>query len=197
MQQEKKPNIKKNSGLILLSIALVAFLVNYFFVKNEEGKNIMFFFITLSFILGIILVFPDEVIFDNKEYIKNKNLEDLVEKIRLRALMLNNLSVGIFFATLLVIIAGFYFLTRPAIPANDGSALSVNLTIRIGSSVLLIFLVQILFRVFKYLLRVAAFYNAKADALELDKMDSTLGLEKLSKILTPDNYDISICHNLL
>jgi hypothetical protein len=61
---------------------------------------------------------------------------------------------------------------------------------------LLVFLVQILFRVFKYLLRVAAFYNARADAIEFDQLSTKLTLDKSMDLFTPDKYDISELENV-
>ena len=100
---------------------------------------------------------------------------------------------------MIIIVTGFYLLVNPypvektvdetKIP--DQIIISTSLTIRIGSSVLLIFLVGILFRVFKYLLRVAAFYNSKADALEFFIMHPKMELQKLMELFTPDKYDIS------
>jgi len=40
-------------------------------------------------------------------------------------------------------------------------------------------------------LRVASFYNAKADAIEFNKMNPKIELEKLMELFTPDKYDIS------
>src|SRR6185436_1384624 len=146
---------------------------------------------------GLLLIIPWNmlplVIFDNREYDANKSIESIVQRIRLRAILFNNISVGIFFFTLIVILIGFYLLVFPPIEAatTDQRFLSTSLTIRIGASVLLIFLVQILFRVFKYLLRVAAFYNAKADAIEFNKFKPELDIEKLMELFTPDKYDIS------
>jgi uncharacterized integral membrane protein len=133
------------------------------------------------------------VIFDNREQEANNTPESIVERIRLRAILFNNISVGIFFFTLIVILIGFYLLVFPPIETatTDQSFLSTSLSIRIGATVLLIFLVQILFRVFKYLLRVAAFYNAKADAIEFNKMKPELDIVKLMELFTPDKYDIS------
>lgn len=128
-------------------------------------------------------------IFDPRDWAKNKSIEELVEKFRLRALLFNNISVIILVTTIIVIITGFYLLVNP--PTQNSTDISINLTIRIGASVLLIFLVQILFKVFKYLLRVAAFYNAKADAIEFNKMKPEIELEKLMELLTPEKYDIT------
>jgi hypothetical protein len=118
----------------------------------------------------------------------------IVNKLRLRGVLFNNLSVIIFFTTILVILGGFYLLIAP--PGNSTKELPVNLTIRISASLLLIFLVQVLFRVFKYLLRVAGFYNAKADAIEFNQFYKAENqpqptLEKLMDLFTPSTYDMS------
>jgi hypothetical protein len=57
-------------------------------------------------------------------------------------------------------------------------------------------LVQILFKVFKYLLRVAAFYHARADGIEFVSFDDKISLDKIMDLLTPDKYDISELENL-
>lgn len=78
---------------------------------------------------------------------------------------------------------------------DDQSKLNyVVLVSQVGSAVILIFLVQILFRVFKYLIRVGGFYNGKADALELtllDKGKTYTDPYKTLEAFTPNNYDMS------
>lgn len=188
--------LKRILGQSLLGLSLIAFLVNLFFVNNKDIRHALSFSIIITAVAGVILIIPSGVIFDNEEYTPNARVIDLVSKMRFRALMFNNLSVGIFFANLLVIIAGFYFLVNGANQINSADKISgvnptLDMTVRISVSALIIFLVQILFRVFKYLLRVAAFYNAKADAIELNKIKPEISLQELSEILTPDSYDIS------
>ncbi|MCX2454332.1 hypothetical protein OQX61_23885 [Pedobacter sp. PLR] len=185
--------MKKNIGLTLIGLSFLAFLINHYFIENKETNNVFPFLAILFFVIGFIVIIPFELfsmyIFDPKDWAENKSIEKLVSKFRLRALLFNNVSVIILVTAIGVIITGFYFLVDP--PIQKPSDVSVNITIRIGSSILLIFLVQMLFKVFKYLLRVAAFYNAKADAIELNKMKPEIELEKLMELLTPEKYDIA------
>jgi len=189
--------MKKIIGLILLGFTVIVVLINHYLIADNYYSNLLSFSSTVIFLSGLLLIIPWNmlplVIFDNREYDANKSIESIVQRIRLRAILFNNISVGIFFFTLIVILIGFYLLVFPPIEAatTDQRFLSTSLTIRIGASVLLIFLVQILFRVFKYLLRVAAFYNAKADAIEFNKFKPELDIEKLMELFTPDKYDIS------
>lgn len=197
MRLKSYKKTKKIIGLILLGFTVIIVLINHYLVADNYYSNILSFSSIIIFLSGLLLVIPWDmiplVIFDIREDKANKSIESIVEKIRLRAILFNNISVGIFIFTLIVILIGFYLLVFPPIEAatTDKSFLSTSLTIRIGASVLLIFLVQILFRVFKYLLRVAAFYNAKADAIEFNKFNPKLDLERLMELFTPDKYDIS------
>jgi len=174
-------------------LLLFYILVNYYFIQNIVTSKILSFSTVLSITIALLLIIPfglfSMFIFDPRDWAKNKSIEELVEKFRLRALLFNNISVIILVTTIIVIITGFYLLVNP--PTQNSTDISINLTIRIGASVLLIFLVQILFKVFKYLLRVAAFYNAKADAIEFNKMKPEIELEKLMELLTPEKYDIT------
>ncbi|MBK6345210.1 MAG: hypothetical protein IPN08_04790 [Bacteroidales bacterium] len=189
--------MKKAIGIILIGLSMIAMLTNHFLISDSFLSNILSYLTALIVIAGLILVIPFKliplIIFDNREYDANKTIESLVKKIRLRAVLFNNISVAIFFFTILVILIGFYLLVFPPVEKlnNEDSYLTSSLTIRIGASVLLIFLVQILFKVFKYLLRVAAFYNAKADGIEFNKLKPEIELEKLMELFTPDKYDIS------
>ncbi len=189
--------MKKTIGLILLGVSVIAILTNYYLLTDDHQSKILSYFTFIGIIAGLLLVIPfgmiPLIIYDNHEYDANLSIESLVEKIRYRAVLFNNISVTIFFFTILIILVSFYLLVFPPIAAsvNDQNYLSTSLTIRIGSSVLLVFLVQILFRVFKYLLRVAAFYNAKADAIEFNKFKPEIELDKLMELFTPDKYDIS------
>jgi hypothetical protein len=139
--------------------------------------------------------------FDNEEYNPNQTLEELVEKLRWRTQLFNNVAVAIFVVIMVVIIVGFVLLIIPpshSSPANpNGSFLSDSVATRVGATVLIIFLVQILFRVFKYLLRIGCFYNGIADTIEFSQMPLFKNLElggdfiKLMESLTPEKYDIS------
>lgn len=189
--------MKKATGIILIGLSLIVMLTNHFLIADNYQSNLLSYATVLAFFTGLILVIPFKliplIIFDNREYDANTTIESLVQKIRLRAVLFNNISVAIFFFTIMVILIGFYLLVFPPIEKlnNEDSYLTSSLTIRIGASVLLIFLVQILFKVFKYLLRVAAFYNAKADGIEFNKLRPEIELGKLMELFTPDKYDIS------
>lgn len=181
---------------MVLGLSVIVILTNHYFIKDPHLSNILSFASVILIIIGLILIIPFELIplyfFDNREYDENKTVEELVKKIRFRACLFNNISIIIFFFTILVIFIGFYLLVFPPLDnTNNASILPTSLTVRIGASVLIIFLVQILFRVFKYLLRVASFYNAKADAIEFFKIKPDFELEKLMDLFTPDKYDIS------
>jgi hypothetical protein len=150
----------------------------------------------LLLITGILLFIPFEYLpyffWDNREYDANKTIEQLIRKLRLRATLFNNISIGVLVSNILIIIIGFYLLINPPLKsASNQNLLATSLTIRIGASVLLIFLVNILFRVFKYTLRIAAFYHGKADAIEFNILKPEADLEKMMDLFTPDKYDIS------
>lgn len=188
-------------GLSLLLIAFIGLLTNHYFINDEFFIKIVSFVTAIIFITGVFLIIPN-FIFDPTEWEKNKKIEDIIFKFRIRAILFNNIAVAIFITILTVILIGFYLLINPfplvknteqLKQLTDKVIISSGLTIRISSSVLLIFLVGILFRVFKYLIRVAAFYHSKADALEFHKMNPEvkIELEKLVEIFTPEKYDIS------
>jgi len=86
-------------------------------------------------------------------------------------------------------------ITIPKDQHNDLQQLNyLALVSQVGSVVVLIFLVQILFRVFKYLIRVGGFYNGKADALELTLLDKGKNYSdpyQLLETFTPKSYDMS------
>lgn len=163
---------------------------------------------------GIFFVIPYGYIrrnyfFDNAEYRSNTTREALVQRLRLRALLMHNFSAAVLGVTVLVIIGGMYAFTSLLGQAvGDASA---ELIVRSAAIVLLIFLVQVLFRVFKYLLRVGSFYHGIADVLELHKViayeeagakgevpegrppmpPTTTDLDKLFERMVPAAYDIS------
>ena len=183
---------KKMIGLFFLGLSFLLWLVvEYFFKTETSTRNTLLFIKVVTFIIGLLLIIPYDWfpthVYDNREYDKNENVDQLVEKIRYRAVLFNNISVLVFLFTIGVIISGFWL---PANPTVKGAE-QVDMTIRISASVLLIFLVQILFRLFKYLLRVAAFYNGKADAIEFSNMNKDMPLDKTIDYFTPDKYDIS------
>lgn len=182
-------------GLFLIAIYLLMLLVHHFFFQNSEN-TVYAFITTLLLIAGSLLLIPFEYLpyffWDNKEYESNKTIEQLIKKLRFRATLFNNISIAVLLSNIIVIISGFYLLINPPLKnATDQNQLAISLTIRIGASFLLIFLVHILFKVFKYVLRVAAFYHAKADAIELNKLMPDSDLEKFMDLFTPDKYDIT------
>jgi hypothetical protein len=191
---ETLPNkyfIRQIVGLSCICLAFVILLViRYFFKQESETRDYLAFVKAITFFAGLGLAIPYEwipyVFFDNREYDKNEEVPDLVEKIRFRAVLFNNISILVFLFTIGVIITGFVLLTS----TNNAEEIS-NITVKISTSVLLIFLVQMMFKLFKYLLRVAAFYNGKADALEFSKMKPDIPLEKIIDFFTPEKYDIT------
>ena len=182
-------------GLILIAVYLLMLLIKHSFFPDTQN-NVYSFVSNVLLILGILLFIPFDYIpyffWDNREYEPNKTIEELIKKLRFRATLFNNVSIVVLLATIIVIMTGFYLLINPPLKnTTQQTQLATSLTIRIGASVLLIFLVQILFRVFKYTLRVAAFYHGKADAIEFNKLKPETDLEKYMDLFTPDKYDIS------
>jgi len=62
---------------------------------------------------------------------------------------------------------------------------------RIGTIVLLLFLVQILVPLYRYNTKLASYYDARADALTLIDLSNDTDLEKLTSIISPDTLDFS------
>jgi hypothetical protein len=187
----KKYFKKRTVGIFLLGLTFLFWTIAIYFFNGESTEsNILLFTKNITCIVGLLLVVPSDWfathVYDNREYEKNETIDELVEKIRYRAVLFNNISVLVFIFTIAVIVAGFWILGRP-----DTKEQNVDIAVRISASVLLIFLVQILFRLFKYLLRVAAFYNGKADAIEFSNLQKNLPIDKTIDYFTPDRYDIS------
>ncbi|UMY64683.1 MULTISPECIES: hypothetical protein [unclassified Flavobacterium] len=65
-----------------------------------------------------------------------------------------------------------------------------TLSTRIGAILILIFLVQLLIRIYRYDIRIANYYDARADALEIHSRDSNLTFDKIISMVSPDIYDI-------
>ncbi|MGV8880261.1 MAG: hypothetical protein ACOH2A_14670 [Sphingobacteriaceae bacterium] len=192
---EKFSKNKRLIGLVLIASYFMMLLIEHFFFNNLPN-NVYSFVATLLLIAGVLLFIPFEylpyVFWDNREYEANKTVEQLIRKLRFRATLFNNISIAILILNIGVIIVGFYLLINPPLKHTvDQDQLATSLTIRIGASVLLVFLVHILFRVFKYTLRVAAFYHGKADAIEFNKLKPETDLEKFMDLFTPDKYDIT------
>ncbi len=77
----------------------------------------------------------------------------------------------------------------------DSYQLVSAISTRVGSIVLLLFLVRILVPLYRYNIRLASYYDARADALELtclrnEQVDDEL-FEKLTNTLSPENIDFS------
>lgn len=79
-------------------------------------------------------------------------------------------------------------------PSSYGTLVSAIAT-RVGLIVLLLFLVRILVPLYRYSIRLASYYDARADALELTCLRNSEGddelFEKLASILSSDNIDFS------
>lgn len=84
-------------------------------------------------------------------------------------------------------------LTKLENQSNRGSSATVisALSTRIGSVFLLLFLVQILVSLYRYSTRLAAFYDGRADALQLCKDLSDVNLEMLVNLASPDDLDFA------
>lgn len=178
---------------ILFVLAVILSIGLYYLDFNKPFIDYLKFSNAIMYFICILLAFPFNqikyIIIDPEDYTKNEDKEDLVRKLRLRALLFNNLTVFLLLVIFTIIIVSFYLLILP--PKEKLYYKEYILAVQIGVSVLLIFLVNILFRVFKYLLRVAAFYNARADAIELYIIDSRMDLNKYMDLFTPSGYDIS------
>lgn len=182
-------------GLVLIVVFLVMWLVQEFSLAGVNNSAYSFGY-TICLITGVLVTIPFEniqyYVWDNKDYELNNDLDELISKLRYRATLYKNVSIGVLIAILLVIALSFALLVDPPVKGgSEQSQLVAALSIRIGASVLLIFLVHILFRVFKYILRVAAFYQGKADAIEFNKFKPHTDLIKVMDMFTPDKYDIS------
>lgn len=192
---EKFLKIKSTLGLIFIGLSMLMLIVQYYLLPDLDN-NFYSFTRVMLLIVGFLLFLPFENLsnyfWDNREYEPNKTIEQLIRKLRFRATLFNNISIAVLFVTIIIIITGFYLLINPPTEEIEiQNLLATSLTIRIGASVLLIFLVHILFRVFKYTLRVAAFYHGKADAIEFNKLKPETDLEKFMDLFTPEKYDIT------
>ncbi|QHV99316.1 hypothetical protein [Spirosoma endbachense] len=177
----------------LFIIAVVLSIGLYYLDFNKPISDYLKFSNAILYFATILLVIPFNqikyIVINPEDYTKNEDKDDLVKKLRLRALLFNNLTVILLLIIFIIIVVSFYLLILP--PKEKLYYKEYILAVQIGVSVLLIFLVNILFRVFKYLLRVAAFYNARADAIELYIIDPGLDLNKYTELFTPSGYDIS------
>lgn len=193
--QEERKSIRK-SRIIGYVISFVSVILFAIYLSNES--NILLYAAIVLFLVGILFMLPiNYYVFDVKDWEQTDSEEGVIKKLRLRALLFNNLAVLILIISISVIVFCFYQIAHPNVQYVDKTAnATVNylvLASQIGAVIVLIFLVQILFRVFKYLIRVGGFYNGKADALELSlaNTEKNYDVYKLLETFTPQSYDIS------
>lgn len=193
---EEKKSIRKSRiiGCIISFVSIILFAV---YLLKES--SILLYTAIVLLLVGILFILPiNYYIFDVKDWEGTDSEEGVIKKLRLRAIVFNNLAVLILIISIAVIVFCFYQIRRPnfkylEISEKDTTANYLALASQIGSVIVLIFLVQILFRVFKYLIRVGGFYNGKADALELTltNPEKNYDVYKLLESFTPQSYDIS------
>lgn len=199
---------QKIGAFVMMVFFMLIISVNTLEVLETNTFLYIKLFTRIIGLIGVALLIPwsriPNFIFDNKEYTSNSNNKELVKKIRLRGLLFKNLSTFILLISVLSIFVGFYILIKPnaeilEINSNMSNQTEFDLTERIiWNSItvrflvilLLIFLIQVLFRVFRYLLRLSAYYDGIADSIELHLMNKETDLIKLVELLTPDKYDI-------
>ena len=198
---EEESSIKKSRyiGSFISIFSIVLFVLYFFQSPNNQYSHLLPYISIFLLLIGKLFILPiNYYIFDIKDWEENDEIKGVIKKLRLRAIIFNNLAILILLITIFVIIFSFYQLSHPnlAIQNNQQNETTLNYLLiasQVGSVIVLIFLVQILFRVFKYLLRVGGFYNGKADALELNLLDTEKRYEvaNLLESLTPQTYDIS------
>ena len=76
-----------------------------------------------------------------------------------------------------------------SVSGNSYSILISAITTRIGSIVLLLFLVRILAPLYRYNIRLAAYFDARADALTLIHLNNSDFFQKLTASLSPEDID--------
>jgi hypothetical protein len=74
--------------------------------------------------------------------------------------------------------------------ANNFTVFLTTLSTRIGAILILIFLIQLLIRIYRYDIRIANYYDARADALEIHSKEPGLSFDKIINLVSPDIYDI-------
>lgn len=198
---EEEIEIRKSRiiGGVISAIAFILLTI-YFFLKDNGHVELLLYTAIILALIGVLFLLPiNYYIFDICDWEERENIKSFIKKLRLRAIVFTNLSYLILIISILVIIFSFYQLRYPGLkinqnpPPNSGLNYS-ELVTQAGSVIVLIFLVQILFRVFKYLIRVGGFYNGKADALELTLLDKEKNYKdpyQLLETFTPKNYDMS------
>ena len=185
-------------GIIISLIAIIPAVVYLNSIDNNYAVYLPYISLVLL-LVGVLFLLPvNYYIFDVGDWEKNNSIRKIIRKLRLRAIVFNNLSVLILIINISIIIFSFYRLSHPGLlflkeKLPESSFNYILLASQVGSVIILIFLVQILFRVFKYLIRVGGFYNGKADALELNLLDkeNRYKVDILLDSLTPQAYDIS------
>ncbi len=198
-EEERSIQRSRNIGAILMAISLTLIGIYLWGDPNWSKGYHLTFISAILFVLGLLFLLPiNYYLFDVKDWEENKDVRMVIKKLRLRAIVFNNLSVLILIIAVIVIALSFYQIGHPNTNIySNKSPDSLNnyvwLASQVGSIIVLIFLVQILFRVFKYLVRVGGFYNGKADALELCLLDDgkTYKIDTLLESLTPQSYDMS------
>src|SRR5207248_1589160 len=80
----------------------------------------------------------------------------------------------------------------PRTSTNDKNQTAYVLTVlstKVGSALMLLFLIQILVSLYRYNTKVASFYDGRADALQLVALDDIDILSAVSSILSTDKLD--------
>jgi hypothetical protein len=78
---------------------------------------------------------------------------------------------------------------KPSADSSKTQLFASTITTRLGSVLILLFLVQILVTLYRYNMRLAAFYDGRADALILITSGDDFEFSKYSDFITPTNLD--------
>jgi len=198
-QEESQIRRSRIIGGIACVFSVILFAIYFLKGPGINYQKLLAYASIILLLVGILFILPiTYYIFDIKDWVVNKSIRAVIKKLRMRAIIFNNLSILILIVTIFIIAFSFYQLRHPDYVLLDQHTAKVDISYfilvsQIGSVIILIFLVQILFRVFKYLIRVGGFYNGKADALELKLNNDGVSFDtdKLLESFTPQNYDIS------
>lgn len=210
---------RQSLALVAIAIGIGLRIVQHYFGGRweDEAQRWGGLASVLLILGGIAFVIPYKFIqrnyfFETGEYKANTQRDELVKRLRLRALLLHNYSAAVLIVTVLVILGGLLLFT--ALFEQVQTEGSTELIVRAASIVLLMFLVQVLFRVFKYLLRIGSYYHGIADVLELYKITAyeeaaaksedgkvpdgysppppaSVDMDKLFERMVPSAYDLS------
>ncbi|MGH1384506.1 hypothetical protein [Kordia sp.] len=188
---------QRTISILLLLISLITYLIygNIDGLKSDIIGYLKFTY-KITLILGLIAFVPwkdlDLIFIDAKEFTSNESYKQLIRKLRFRSLLFKNLSVLILIISIITI--GFAVYTTITAPKIELEKTVVNwdlASIKIGAIFLLIFLIHILFRVFRYIVRLSGYYDGISDALEIYLIDKEKhDLSKLIELLIPIKYDI-------